>query len=274
MYPPQSPPPPPPYTYVPAPLPLPRPPRRWWQHPALIITALVVLPPAGIALAWTSQWERTQKILATVLSGVWFLIPLLSDAPKGTGAEGKAQPAAASAAPAPSSSPPPSPTPTPTPSAEPQMPSTVGRPYAQAEKTVEELIDGDLKALSAYADVTLPADHGTWLVCFQDVTAGSRLVAQSAAPVVHLVAPGTACPATPGTDLRPKPAAPEPAPTTAAPTTAPEPDDDGTGGSGGGNVSYKNCTAVKAAGAAPIHRGDPGYGRHLDRDGDGVACER
>ncbi|WP_420710769.1 MULTISPECIES: excalibur calcium-binding domain-containing protein [unclassified Streptomyces] len=264
---------PPPHAYAPAPMPVPKPPRRWWQHPALIITALVVFPPAGIALAWTSQWERTQKILATVLSGIWFLIPLLSDPPEETGAEGKAQTtAAASASPAPNSSPPPAPTPTP--SAEPQMPSAVGRPYAQAQKTVEELIDGELKALSAYADVSLPADYGTWLVCFQDVTAGSRLVARSAAPVVHLVAPGTACPATPGTDLRPKPAAPAPAPTTAAPTTAPAPDDDETGGSGGGNVSYRNCAAVRAAGAAPIRVGDPGYGRHLDRDGDGVGCER
>ncbi|MFF8508957.1 excalibur calcium-binding domain-containing protein [Streptomyces sp. NPDC015492] len=24
----------------------------------------------------------------------------------------------------------------------------------------------------------------------------------------------------------------------------------------------------------PIHAGEPGYGSHLDRDGDGVACER
>lgn len=48
-----------------------------------------------------------------------------------------------------------------------------------------------------------------------------------------------------------------------------------TGGSGGGSGStyYANCTAVRAAGAAPIRAGDPGYGRHLDRDGDGVACE-
>jgi hypothetical protein len=38
-------------------------------------------------------------------------------------------------------------------------------------------------------------------------------------------------------------------------------------------VYYKNCTAVRAAGADPIRRGDPGYGRHLDRDGDGVGCE-
>jgi micrococcal nuclease len=37
---------------------------------------------------------------------------------------------------------------------------------------------------------------------------------------------------------------------------------------------YKNCTAAKAAGAAPLHRGEPGYRAALDRDGDGVACER
>nr|WP_279577119.1 excalibur calcium-binding domain-containing protein [Planococcus ruber] len=38
-------------------------------------------------------------------------------------------------------------------------------------------------------------------------------------------------------------------------------------------VSYKNCSAVRAAGAAPIYKGDPGYGSHLDRDGDGIGCE-
>lgn len=38
-------------------------------------------------------------------------------------------------------------------------------------------------------------------------------------------------------------------------------------------VYYANCTEVERAGAAPIRRGDPGYGPHLDRDGDGVACE-
>jgi hypothetical protein len=36
---------------------------------------------------------------------------------------------------------------------------------------------------------------------------------------------------------------------------------------------YANCAAVRAAGAAPIHRGEPGYSRKLDRDGDGIACE-
>lgn len=46
-----------------------------------------------------------------------------------------------------------------------------------------------------------------------------------------------------------------------------------TSGGGGSSASYKNCAAVRAAGADPIHSGDPGYGRHLDRDGDGVGCE-
>lgn len=40
-----------------------------------------------------------------------------------------------------------------------------------------------------------------------------------------------------------------------------------------GTPYYPNCDAARAAGVAPIRRGQPGYGRHLDRDGDGVACE-
>lgn len=36
---------------------------------------------------------------------------------------------------------------------------------------------------------------------------------------------------------------------------------------------YENCDAALAAGAAPIRRGEDGYGRHLDADMDGVACE-
>lgn len=43
--------------------------------------------------------------------------------------------------------------------------------------------------------------------------------------------------------------------------------------SSGSSVYYKNCTAVRAAGKAPLHSTDPGYSRKLDRDGDGIACE-
>jgi hypothetical protein len=36
---------------------------------------------------------------------------------------------------------------------------------------------------------------------------------------------------------------------------------------------YANCSAVRSAGRAPLHRGQVGYRPALDRDGDGVACE-
>lgn len=38
-------------------------------------------------------------------------------------------------------------------------------------------------------------------------------------------------------------------------------------------VFYANCSEAKAAGAAPLREGDPGYRAKLDRDKDGVACE-
>lgn len=41
----------------------------------------------------------------------------------------------------------------------------------------------------------------------------------------------------------------------------------------GSGRGFRNCAEARAAGAAPVRRGDAGYGRHLDRDGDGVGCE-
>lgn len=39
------------------------------------------------------------------------------------------------------------------------------------------------------------------------------------------------------------------------------------------DVYFPNCGAARAAGAAPLRHGRPGYDGHLDRDSDGVACE-
>jgi hypothetical protein len=36
---------------------------------------------------------------------------------------------------------------------------------------------------------------------------------------------------------------------------------------------FPSCAKARAAGAAPLHRGDSGYRSGLDRDGDGIACE-
>ena len=55
----------------------------------------------------------------------------------------------------------------------------------------------------------------------------------------------------------------------APPTAVPAP----TATTSAPSASYANCAAVRAAGAAPLYRGQPGYRSALDRDGDGVACE-
>ncbi|MGC3003466.1 excalibur calcium-binding domain-containing protein, partial [Streptomyces sp. G35A] len=41
-----------------------------------------------------------------------------------------------------------------------------------------------------------------------------------------------------------------------------------------GDHPFKNCTEAYANGYASIPEGDDHYGRHLDRDGDGIGCDR
>lgn len=41
----------------------------------------------------------------------------------------------------------------------------------------------------------------------------------------------------------------------------------------GAGGAFRNCAEARAAGAAPLRRGQPGYGAHMDGDGDGIACE-
>lgn len=65
---------------------------------------------------------------------------------------------------------------------------------------------------------------------------------------------------------------PDPPTDSAAPATelpAPQPESP----SAPDSLSYASCDEARAAGAAPIAEGDPGYSTNLDRDGDGTACE-
>jgi hypothetical protein len=62
----------------------------------------------------------------------------------------------------------------------------------------------------------------------------------------------------------PLPGSPPPPAREPLPAQEPPPGDRG---------SYADCASVRAAGAAPIHEGDPGWNPDLDRDGDGVGCE-
>ncbi|MFC2764144.1 MAG: excalibur calcium-binding domain-containing protein [Rothia dentocariosa] len=38
-------------------------------------------------------------------------------------------------------------------------------------------------------------------------------------------------------------------------------------------LAFQTCADARAAGYRNMHRGAPGYSEHLDRDGDGIACE-
>jgi hypothetical protein len=60
------------------------------------------------------------------------------------------------------------------------------------------------------------------------------------------------------------PASAAPAPTVAASPAVP---------AAPGDVYFANCSAARAAGAAPLMRGEPGYREAMDRDKDGIACE-
>jgi hypothetical protein len=77
------------------------------------------------------------------------------------------------------------------------------------------------------------------------------------APVPPAPAAQAPVPAVPA-PVAPAPVVPAPVPAAPAPAT----------------VYYANCAAARAAGAAPIYVGSPGYRPALDRDSDGVACER
>ena len=91
---------------------------------------------------------------------------------------------------------------------------------------------------------------------------------------------------TPTPSPSPTTQAPPPEPSTPPETQEPEPtpEADTQGGGGGAapapapepkqeSTYYPNCKAAKAAGAAPLYQGEPGYRPELDRDKDGVACE-
>lgn len=67
---------------------------------------------------------------------------------------------------------------------------------------------------------------------------------------------------------------PTPEPTVDAPVEEPTPEPTAQPEPAPQQAYYSSCREAKAAGAAPLYRGDPGYRPGLDRDSDGVACEK
>jgi hypothetical protein len=98
-------------------------------------------------------------------------------------------------------------------------------------------------------------------------------------PTVALPSPGETPTGTPTPSPRPLLETISPTPSTVSPSTspvAPTPRSEPTSTPSETLtfVSYQNCAQVRAAGKAPLHRGDPGYSTKLDKNGDGIACER
>ncbi|MEU0869539.1 excalibur calcium-binding domain-containing protein [Nocardia brasiliensis] len=103
-----------------------------------------------------------------------------------------------------------------------------------------------------------PAPSSTSTSSAATTPTSTLAVTSSATAVPSPVAPSPTTVAAPHRFVPPAPAPPPPAPSPAPPAPS---------------VYYPNCAAARAAGAAPLHRGAPGYRSALDRDGDGIACE-
>ncbi|WP_194293049.1 excalibur calcium-binding domain-containing protein [Streptomyces smaragdinus] len=184
-------------------------------------------------------------MLVITASALWFALVLP------TGGDPKPPESKAPAPkPTPSTAPPAPTTAEPQPTTPPRMPTVTGRSYDEASTALTARGVTDISLTSAYTDVTLPSAPTDWTVCFQtpapDTTIDNPQTTSANLALVHPT----------GTRRNPPPS-----PTTNPVDEAPP------------SVYYANCAAVRAAGQAPLYRGEPGYRPALDRDNDGTACD-
>lgn len=224
----------------------PQPPASWTPPPRWEPDASWPPPPPGWAVwlperSWPARhpgWTATAAVLVLL-----FVVGALAGDPQP--ADARPEPLAAagttspSATPSPTASPTPSPTPSPTASPT-SSPTPSPTPAAVTTRSVP--------AAPYYASCAAVRAAGK---------APLRRGQPGYRPGLDGDADGIACEVA---TTRPRTVAPPP------PPPAPEPP-------GGGDAYYANCSAARAAGAAPLYRGEPGYRSGLDRDGDGVACE-
>lgn len=111
-----------------------------------------------------------------------------------------------------------------------------------------------------------PVEVDAYPNCAAAIAAGAANIAVGQpgyGPHLDMDGNGVACEVSGSVGGQPAASAPAPA-APAAPAPAAPP---------AGNVYYQNCDAVRAAGAAPIYPGDPGFQPKFDRNNDGVGCE-
>lgn len=229
----------------------------WWVVDLVIIVTGKQRDSRGRLL----EGYDSQKVVS------WAVTPILLIAMLGIGAAGGGNPSTPPAAsPRASDEPVPdatSPQPTEAPPAHALDPTTmVDLGLSEAVDTLEA--DGwTVVTKDSVEDRTILVESN-WVVTGatidgDTVTLGARKLTDATAPPEPEAAP----------PAKPVPAVPQPAaPAPAAPAPAPAPEP------APAAVHYANCDAVKAAGAAPLLRGQPGYRAGLDRDDDGIACEK
>ncbi|MFH8620963.1 excalibur calcium-binding domain-containing protein [Streptomyces vietnamensis] len=136
-----------------------------WRRPGVVVLCLVLLPPLGIVLAWRGRWSPGRKLLATVLSGVWFVALGTSGPPADKPAVADAEPRVGKF---PSSTPY---TPTPTPPVHRVVADYTGQNLETASQAAYE---AGFRARShdATEDDRMQLVDGNWKVCFQEPAAG------------------------------------------------------------------------------------------------------
>ncbi|GAA3044682.1 excalibur calcium-binding domain-containing protein [Actinokineospora globicatena] len=188
---------------------------------------------------WRSRKRKWLWIVGAFLLGLFVV----------AGIAGNPRPPNQAAATAPTTSPATSPTTSVAPVAVP--PDLVGKNAVEAQKALTEA--GFTTAVYESVDGRQVMVPENWtVVAIEQLTPGQAVIrVDKPAPATRTVVPPAPAP----------PPAPEP------PTTEPELPEPPA------DAYYANCAAARAAGAAPIHRGEPGYRPALDRNNDGTACE-
>ena len=132
---------------------------------------------------------------------------------------------------------------------------------AAAEKAAAEKAAAEKAAAEQAAAAQAAAEKAAAEKTAADQAAAQQAAAEQAAAEQAAAAQAAAAQAAAeqaARDAAARQAVPAPAPAAPAPSS----------------VYYANCAAAKAAGAAPLYAGQPGYRPAMDGDSDGVACER
>ena len=178
---------------------------------------------------------------------------------------------------------------------DPEIPNVVGQDLPAAVKTLN---DAGYKSISMQDESgKILYNSADYVVTAQDPAKGKtatsktiKLTAKAKVAPTPSPSPTTKSPSPTPTTTSPTPTQ-EPEPTSEAPAPAPEPaqperheeapapavvhqEQRAPAPAPEPEVFYKNCAAARAAGAAPIYRGQPGYRSKLDADGDGIACDK